>query len=221
MFLIRYDFAQFMKMDEKENKATIDAMLSTLPSDDKWNLSDPYEALCAAGKLVRYTFGGLASSSTSTALIAESKESFHVQSDFIKVNPNAIENGDGLKVDIIVKTEHEEEKALTEKLKEVNKQEREVSSLVNALKKTKSLLLSCKKKEGSDKATECQKMVASLDKLQEELLNHAAIGEAIDKGDKNQMLAWLKTADELCDLAVNTAALAKGAKGKFSNYLSS
>ena len=64
-------------------------------------------------------------------------------------------------------------------------------------------------------------MVASLDKLQEELLNHAAIGEAIDKGDKNQMLAWLKTADELCDLAVNTAALAKGAKGKFSNYLSS
>jgi hypothetical protein len=208
-----------MKIDETINKDVIDKMLATLKQDMDWNKDDPYEAVCLAGGLTRYHFA-FASSSQATSLTAENKETVHVQSDFVRVTTGAIENGD-VKVDMVVKFEHEEEKFITDKLKDVNKNERDISSLVNSLKKTKSLLLSCKKKEGPEKVAECQKMLASLDKLQDELLNHAAMGECIDKGDKDQLKNWLKGADELCDLAINAASLAKRSKGKFANYLSS
>ncbi len=206
-------------MDEAINKDVLEKMLATLEQDMNWDKDDPYEAVCLAGGLTRYQFA-FASSSQATSLTTENKESVHVQSDFVKVTTGAIENGEA-QVDVVVKFEHEEEKFVTEKLKDVNKHEREISSLVNSLKKTKSLLLSCKKKEGPEKAAECQKMLSSLDNLQDELLNHAAMGECIDKGDKSQLTDWLKLSDELCDIAVNTASLAKGNRGKFANYLSS
>ncbi len=120
-----------MKMDEATNKEVLDKMLTTSNQDMDWNKDDPYEEVCLAGGLTRYHFA-FASSSQATSLTSENKESLHVQSDFVKVTNGAIENGD-VKVDIVVKFEHEEEKFVTKKLKDVNKHERDISSLVNSL----------------------------------------------------------------------------------------
>ena len=75
--------------------------------------------------------------------------------------------------------------------------------------------------EGAAKAAECQGMIDQLDMLQDEHLNHAAMGECIDVGDKAQMTTWLQIAHKLCDLSINATSLAKGNKTKFQNYLSS
>ena len=64
-------------------------------------------------------------------------------------------------------------------------------------------------------------MIDQLDMLQDEHLNHAAMGECIDVGDKAQLTAWLEYAQKLGDLSVNANSLAKGNKTKFQNYLSS
>ena len=147
-FCVRFDFAAFMKMDENSNKNTLDKMLATLPQDKDWSPDDPYEATCLAGDLVRYHFG-FASSSCATSLTQEQKDSVSVQSDFMRMSGGvaALENT-AVNLQVVVKAEHEEEKLVAEKLKEVNKNEKELCVMVNQLKKTKSLLLASKKAEG-------------------------------------------------------------------------
>ena len=137
-----------MKMDENSNKDTLDKMLATLPQDKDWNQDDPYEVTCLAGELVRYHFG-FASSSCATSLTQEQKDSVSVQSDFMRMSGGAaaLENA-AVNLQVTVKTEHEEEKFVAEKLKEVNKNEKELCAMVNQLKKMKSLLLVSKKAEG-------------------------------------------------------------------------
>ena len=216
----RFDFAAFMKMDADKNQETLDKMLATLRSDKDWNMADPYEATCAAGDLVRYHFG-FASSASTTSFQQETKDVASTSSDTVRIANPLMALSSDVSLDIVVKTECAEEKVLLERIKEVIKIEKEVCGLLNLLKKTKALLASSKKAEGSSKAAECAKQVEVLGKLQDALCDLQATGEAIDKGDSTQMKQWLAEASQSCDLAIDAVALGKSQRAKFTNYLSS
>ena len=74
---------------------------------------------------------------------------------------------------------------------------------------------------GQEKSQECAKMIVSLDKLVDEIMNLVAVAEAIDKGDQPQMKKWLENAQKLQDLAIDSQSMGKAAVAKFKNYLSS
>jgi hypothetical protein len=209
-----------MKMDADRNQGTLDKMLATLKNDEDWNMSDPYEATCAAGGLTRYHFG-FASSASTTSFEQESKDTATTSSDNVKVGNPLMALGNDINLQIVVKTECPEERLLLEKVKEVVKVEKDVCALLNVMKKTKSLLASSKKPEGASKAAECSKQVDVLGKMQDALCDLQATGEAIDKGDSKQMKQWLAEASQACDLAIDAVALGKSQRAKFTNYLSS
>ena len=134
-----------MKMDAEANKDVLEKMLQTLKNDDDWDPNDPYESACIAGGLLRYHFG-FASSAVATSFDQQQKDSTLVQSDSMKVQGlQALENT--VDITMCVKTEHPEEPQVLEKSKELVKLEKELSSTVSALRKTKAVMLACKKPE--------------------------------------------------------------------------
>ena len=64
-------------------------------------------------------------------------------------------------------------------------------------------------------------MVASLDTLQDELFSLVATSDMLDKGNKDEMKGWIKSAATAIDLAVNACSLGKANRAKYQNYLSS
>ena len=64
-------------------------------------------------------------------------------------------------------------------------------------------------------------MVAGLDTLQDELFSLVATSEMLDKGNKDEMKGWLKSAVTAIDLAVNACSLGEANRAEFQNYLSS
>lgn len=146
---MRYDFCAFMKMDPKEDKDVLDKMLSTLHSDALWNVDDPYENACNAGGLMRYHFG-LSASVQSTVFEQKKSDISTTSTDLQKLSgAPALQDGASSSSDVLIKLEHaEEQKAIDCKAKELNKVEKEITSLIVAMRKTKGALTACKKKEG-------------------------------------------------------------------------
>ena len=139
-----------MKMDPKEDKDTLEKMLATLKSDDLWDANDPYEATCIAGDLKRYHFG-FASSAQATVFEQKATESTTISTDNVKmVGAPALQDSAGTNIQVLVKLENaEEQKEISEKVKELNKVEKDVTGLIVSLRKMKSLLAACKKPEGA------------------------------------------------------------------------
>ena len=147
---VRYDFCAFMKMDPKEDKEVLEKMLGTLPSDDLWDLSDPYEKACHAGGLKRFQFG-FSSSVQNTSLEQKKTDTTTTSTDLQKLSaaPALKDGSDGSSIEILVKVENaEEQKAIDGKTKELHKVEKELTSLIVAMRKIKGALTACKKKEG-------------------------------------------------------------------------
>ena len=147
---VRFDFCAFMKMDPKEDKEVLEKMLGTLESDENWDPSDAYEKACLAGGLKRFHFG-FSSSAQSTQFEQKNSDICTTSTDLLKLSgAPALQDSASSSLDVCIKLENaEEQKSIDEKAKELNKIEKEITGLIGALRKLKSTLAACKKKEGA------------------------------------------------------------------------